>query len=65
MDRTRGPLNEGGLYAERQGMPTSFSRTYFVEYLVGWHLPGFDDSNWAHGKPTEGISEPGVAFLQV
>ncbi|KXN86326.1 putative beta-galactosidase A, partial [Leucoagaricus sp. SymC.cos] len=47
-DRTRGPLNEGGLYAERQG----------------WHLPGFDDSKWAGGKPTEGITKPGVAFYR-
>ncbi|KAF9452019.1 glycoside hydrolase family 35 protein [Macrolepiota fuliginosa MF-IS2] len=48
VDHVRGPLNEGGLYAERQG----------------WHLPGFDDSKWALGKPTEGISNPGVAFYR-
>ncbi|KAG6896614.1 hypothetical protein C0992_007082 [Termitomyces sp. T32_za158] len=42
-DRTRGGLNEGGLYGERQG----------------WHLPGFDDASWAIGKPTTGISTAG------
>ncbi|KAJ7229001.1 glycoside hydrolase family 35 protein [Mycena pura] len=47
-DRTRGPLNEGGLFAERQG----------------WHLPGFDDSTWAPGSPTAGISHAGVAFYR-
>ncbi|KAK7987253.1 family 35 glycosyl hydrolase, partial [Apiospora saccharicola] len=30
LDPVRGPLNEGGLYAERTGM----------------HLPGYDDSSW-------------------
>ncbi|TFK74453.1 glycoside hydrolase family 35 protein [Pluteus cervinus] len=47
-DKTRGPLNEGGLFGERQG----------------WHLPGFDDSRWAVGAPTTGISHPGVAFYR-
>ncbi|EIN05080.1 hypothetical protein PUNSTDRAFT_146007 [Punctularia strigosozonata HHB-11173 SS5] len=47
-DSARGPLNEGGLFAERQG----------------WHLPGFDDSKWAAGKPTSGISQAGVAFYR-
>ncbi|CAC9893365.1 unnamed protein product [Aureobasidium pullulans] len=47
-DRTRGPLNEGGLYAERQG----------------YHLPGAPTSSWSnstHG-PMIGITAPGVAF---
>ncbi|KAL8719117.1 MAG: hypothetical protein Q9225_003829 [Loekoesia sp. 1 TL-2023] len=45
-DRARGPLNEGGLYAERQG----------------YHLPGPPSSNWKSAKPTEGIDAAGVAF---
>ncbi|KAK5021119.1 hypothetical protein LTR60_000118, partial [Cryomyces antarcticus] len=46
-DRTRGPLNEGGLYAERQG----------------YHLPGAPTSSWANSAgPTEGIKSAGVAF---
>ncbi|KAI9675968.1 MAG: hypothetical protein M1822_008354 [Bathelium mastoideum] len=51
-DRTRGPLNEGGMYAERQG----------------YHLPGapinssqFSDS----AGPTSGISQPGIGFFGV
>ncbi|RDB20455.1 putative beta-galactosidase A [Hypsizygus marmoreus] len=48
VDRTRGPLNEGGLFAERQG----------------WHLPEFDDSKWATGKPTDGMSSAGVSFYR-
>ncbi|KAH7927546.1 glycoside hydrolase family 35 protein [Leucogyrophana mollusca] len=48
VDTTRGPLNEGGLYGERQG----------------WHLPGFDDSAWAEGAPTTGISQAGVSFYR-
>ncbi|KAF9526883.1 glycoside hydrolase family 35 protein [Crepidotus variabilis] len=48
IDKTRGPLNEGGLYAERQG----------------WHLPGFDDASWVAGKPTEGLASAGVAFFR-
>ncbi|KAG5733968.1 putative beta-galactosidase A [Termitomyces sp. T112] len=47
-DKTRGGLNEGGLYGERQG----------------WHLPGFDDAKWAVGKPTAGISNAGVSFYR-
>ncbi|KAI1778006.1 glycoside hydrolase family 35 protein [Hypoxylon cercidicola] len=45
-DRTRGPLNEGGLHAERQG----------------YHLPGTPTDKWASQSPLEGISHPGVAF---
>lgn len=48
VDRERGPLNEGGLYAERQG----------------WHLPGYDDRKWVNKRPTDGISEPGVQFYR-
>ena len=50
-DHSRGPLNEGGFYAERQG----------------FHLPGTPTSNtslWlqAHTGPSEGIAVPGLAF---
>ncbi|KAF8204850.1 glycoside hydrolase family 35 protein [Pholiota molesta] len=48
VDRTRGPLNEGGLFGERQG----------------WHLPGFNDASWAAGKPTTGIAAAGVSFYR-
>ncbi|KAJ7781617.1 glycoside hydrolase family 35 protein [Mycena metata] len=47
-DDTRGPLNEGGLFGERQG----------------WHLPGFDDSAWATGAPTTGLAHAGVSFFR-
>ena len=48
-DKVRGVFNEGGLFGERQG----------------WHLPGFDTSNWtAHdlsaGLPSGGT---GVGFF--
>lgn len=36
LDPVRGPLNEGGLYAERMGM----------------HLPGYDDSTWPPATPS-------------
>jgi hypothetical protein len=45
-DRSRGPLNEGGLFAERNG----------------FHLPGAPDGEWERGSPLEGIGEAGVAF---
>ena len=45
-DKIRGPLNEGGLFAERQG----------------YHLPSPPSAEWAEGKPTEGIPGAGVAF---
>lgn len=32
--------------------------------LSGWHLPGFDDSKWDVGKPTDGLSSAGVAFYR-
>ncbi|CAE6466068.1 unnamed protein product [Rhizoctonia solani] len=38
-DKLRGVQNEGGLYGERQG----------------WHLPGFDDSNWAKSDINNGL----------
>jgi hypothetical protein len=48
IDKVRGPLNEGGLYAERQG----FTQPYPPNH------------NWASGSPEQGISEAGVAFYQ-
>lgn len=49
-DRTRGPLNEGGLFAERQG----------------YHLPGapINSSAWTNSPlgPATGITKPGVTF---
>jgi hypothetical protein len=46
IDKDRGPLNEGGLYAERQGFT----------------LPDPPSHNWAVGNPEIGISTAGVAF---
>ncbi|KAL3426019.1 beta-galactosidase, partial [Phlyctema vagabunda] len=48
IDKARGPLNEGGLYAQRQS---------FVH-------PYPPNRNWAAGKPTDGINKAGVAFYQ-
>ncbi|KAI0180576.1 glycoside hydrolase family 35 protein [Hypoxylon sp. FL1284] len=47
MDRARGPLNEGGLYAERQG----------------FHLPGTPTESWASRSPLDGIDGAGVGFF--
>lgn len=46
VDKVRGPLNEGALYAERQG----------------FHLPSPPDFGWSVSSPFEGVSGPGVAF---
>lgn len=46
LDRTRGPLNEGGFFAERQG----------------YHLPRAPTKGWEHRSPLTGIDRPGVAF---
>jgi len=48
VDKVRGPLNEGGLYAERQGFTQPFPPNH----------------NWATGSPEEGISTAGIAFYQ-
>ncbi|KAK7949744.1 (Trans)glycosidase [Apiospora saccharicola] len=48
IDAVRGPMNEGGLYAER----------------LGWHLPGFDAAaNFTnHSSPSQGLAESGIRF---
>lgn len=47
VEKALGPLNEGGLYAERQG----------------FYLPGTPTSSWKDSTgPDAGISTPGVAF---
>ena len=48
-DRTRGVLNEGGLFGER----------------AGWHLPGFDTSNWVARDLSDGLPNgaAGVGFF--
>ena len=45
-DKVRGPLNEGGLYAERQG----------------FHQPDPPTKSWDSSSPLDGITEPGVGF---
>ncbi|KAJ7688189.1 glycoside hydrolase family 35 protein [Mycena rosella] len=49
LDKTRGVLNEGGLFGERQG----------------WHLPGFDTSSWVSRDLATGLpgSSAGVGFF--
>jgi len=47
LDPVRGPMNEGGLYAER----------------LGWHLPGFTpDSSFDRNGPSTGLSTSGLRF---
>lgn len=48
IDAVRGPMNEGGLYAER----------------VGWHLPSFSPTSPQFGvsSPQVGISKSGIEF---
>jgi hypothetical protein len=48
IDPVRGPYAEGGLHAER----------------LGWHLPGFDDSEWESGAPGTGMVEAGASFYR-
>jgi len=47
IDKTRGPLNEGAMFAERQG----------------FHLPSPPSSSWASRSPATGISSAGVGFF--
>ena len=48
-DKTRGVMNEGGLFGERKG----------------WHLPGFDTSSWASRSLSSGLpnDSAGVGFF--
>ncbi|KAH7305960.1 beta-galactosidase [Stachybotrys elegans] len=46
VDLDRGPLNEGGMFAERQG----------------YHQPSPPSEDWEDGQPTEAISKPGITF---
>lgn len=48
LDPVRGPLAEGGLVAER----------------LGWHLPGFDDADWATASPSTGFSGADIKFYR-
>jgi hypothetical protein len=48
LDPVRGPLAEGGLTAER----------------LGWHLPGFDDSEWASSSPATGFEGADIKFYR-
>lgn len=46
IDKTRGPLNEGATFAERQG----------------YHLPSPPSSDWENRSPLDGLDSAGVAF---
>lgn len=35
-----------------------------TEALLGWHLPGFDDSAWTDASPLDGVTEAGVQFYR-
>ncbi|MEU1051876.1 beta-galactosidase [Streptomyces sp. NPDC005876] len=47
-DPVRGPLNNGGLYGEREG----------------WHLPGLDDGDWAAAKLPRADRRQGVTWYR-
>ncbi|KXN92303.1 putative beta-galactosidase A [Leucoagaricus sp. SymC.cos] len=47
-DKTRKIFNEGGLFGER----------------MGYHLPGFDDSQWETRTPFKGLDTPGVGWFR-
>lgn len=47
VDKSRGPLNEGAMYAERQG----------------YHLPDAPTSSWASRTPSTGLTNAGVGFF--
>jgi hypothetical protein len=46
IDPVRGPMNEGGLYGER----------------MGWHLPGYNTSEWERESPLKGMPTAGVKW---
>ena len=46
VDKVRGPLNEGGTYAERQG----------------FHQPAPPIETWSSGSPESGLSQAGINF---
>ncbi|KAM0718146.1 hypothetical protein Q7P37_006478 [Cladosporium fusiforme] len=46
IDQTRGPLNEGAFYAERQG----------------YHLPAPPNKSWKRSSPLQGIDGSGITF---
>ncbi|KAF5023101.1 hypothetical protein F66182_4858 [Fusarium sp. NRRL 66182] len=48
VDPVRTGYSQGGLTAER----------------LGWHLPGYDDSDWPLGSPSEGFSGAGIKFYR-
>ncbi|KAI0313595.1 glycoside hydrolase family 35 protein [Amylostereum chailletii] len=49
LDKTRGVMNDGGLFAQREG----------------WHLPGFDTSSWESRDLSQGLPNAtvGVGFF--
>ncbi|GGL68230.1 beta-galactosidase [Streptomyces fumigatiscleroticus] len=47
-DPVRGPLNNGGLYGEREG----------------WHLPGYDDGGWEEAGTPGGARWQGVTWYR-
>ncbi|GAB2750938.1 glycoside hydrolase family 35 protein [Streptomyces bullii] len=47
-DPVRGPLNNGGLYGEREG----------------WHLPGYDDGDWEAAELPRGDRRQGVTWYR-
>jgi len=48
VDKVRGPLNEGGLYAERQGYTQPYPPNY----------------DWAAASPLTGFNSEGIAFYR-
>ncbi|KAI1407154.1 glycoside hydrolase family 35 protein [Hypoxylon sp. FL1857] len=47
IDHSRGPLNEGAMWAERNG----------------YHLPGAPTEVWKKRTPSQGLTSPGVGFF--
>lgn len=63
-DKTRKIFNEGGLFGEVNRWCQSFAALRYQNgQRMGYHLPGFDDSQWEEKTPFLGLDAPGVRYL--
>ncbi|KAH7125967.1 glycoside hydrolase superfamily [Dactylonectria macrodidyma] len=54
----------GALNKEIDPVRTGYSQGGLTGERVGWHLPGYDDSDWPEGSPSEGLSAAGIKFYR-
>ena len=62
--KVAGTAGESGVYGTLDLLRTRYNEGGLAGERSGWHLPGFDDSEWEKEEPGQGFDGAGVRFYR-